>query len=238
MKDILDVHTHTIASGHAYNTMKEMALAAKAKGLELLGISDHAPSMPGTCHEFYFGNFKTIDRNYYGVELLLGSELNIIDYNGTVDLSAYRLQQLDYAIASLHDQCIKPKSIEENTAALVGAIRNPYVSIIGHPDDGSYPVDYEKVVLAAKEHHVLLELNNSSLRPNTHRLNTWENDTTMLNFCKQHGVSIVLNSDAHFESQVGDHPYSQDLVTKLNFPEELIVNTSVAKLKSFLKKMK
>ena len=52
MRDILDVHTHTIASGHAYNTIYEMARAAAEKGLELLGITEHAPTMPGTCQLF------------------------------------------------------------------------------------------------------------------------------------------------------------------------------------------
>jgi len=47
MNDVMDMHTHTIASVHAYSSLREMATAAKEKGLELLGITDHAPSMPG-----------------------------------------------------------------------------------------------------------------------------------------------------------------------------------------------
>ena len=47
MTDIIDIHTHTLASVHAYSTIREMAAAAKAKGLALLGISDHAPALPG-----------------------------------------------------------------------------------------------------------------------------------------------------------------------------------------------
>ena len=236
MKDVLDTHTHTVASGHAYNTLKEMALSAADKGLELLGITEHAPSMPGTCHEFYFGNFRAVDRHAYGVELLLGSELNIIDYSGTIDLSEEKLGKLDYAIASMHDMCINSGTIAENTSAIIGAIKNPYVNIIGHPDDGYYALDYEAIVLAAKEHHVLLELNNSSLRPDSHRINAWENDTKMLNFCKQYAVCIVMNSDAHVETEVGNHQYSQELLAKLQFPEELVANTSVEKFKSFLRK--
>ena len=54
MKYVLDVHTHTIASGHAYNTMREMAKAASEKGQDLLGITEHAKAMPRTCHEYYF----------------------------------------------------------------------------------------------------------------------------------------------------------------------------------------
>ena len=60
MKYVLDVHTHTIASGHAYNTIKEMAQSASEKGLELLGITEHAMKMPGTCHSFYFANLKML----------------------------------------------------------------------------------------------------------------------------------------------------------------------------------
>lgn len=237
MLDILDIHTHTLASGHAYSTIKEMATAAKAQGLELLGISEHTQAMPGACHPMYFCNFKAIDRSLFPVEMLFGAEVNIMDYNGKLDLEELYLQRIDYAIASLHDLCIKPGSVSENTNAIIGAMQNPYVSVIGHPDDGLYPVDYEAIAKAAREHHVLLEINNSSLVPNTHRLNTHENDRQMLNFCKKYGASVIMNSDAHFESAVGKHPYSAALLQEVSFPEELVVNTSVEKLKSFLKKM-
>lgn len=237
MLDILDIHTHTLVSGHAYNTIKEMAYAAKAHGLELLGISEHAPAMPGSCHPMYFCNFKAIDRSIFPVEMLFGAEVNIMDYNGRLDLEETYLQRIDYAIASLHDVCIVPGSIAENTNALIGAMQNPYISVIGHPDDGYYPVDYEAVVRAAKKYHVLLEINNSSLLPNTHRLNTQENDRKMLQLCKKHGVCIIMNSDAHFETAVGKHPYALKVLQDVDFPEELVVNTSVKKLKAFLKKM-
>ena len=61
MRDVLDSHTHTIASGHAYSTMHEMAAAAAEKGLELLAITDHAMAMPGTCHEYHFMNLRILD---------------------------------------------------------------------------------------------------------------------------------------------------------------------------------
>ena len=48
MLDVLDIHTHTTASGHAYNTIYEMAQSASRKGLALLGISDHGPAMEGS----------------------------------------------------------------------------------------------------------------------------------------------------------------------------------------------
>ena len=78
MNFVLDTHTHTLASGHAYSTIREMAYTAGEKGLKLLGITEHAPKMPGSCHEFYFRNLRAADRLMYGVELLFGAELNIL----------------------------------------------------------------------------------------------------------------------------------------------------------------
>ena len=60
MKDLLDVHIHTIASIHAYSTIRESIAAAKERGLVLVGISDHGPALPGSIHEMYFRNFKVI----------------------------------------------------------------------------------------------------------------------------------------------------------------------------------
>ena len=58
-----------------------------------------------------------------------------------------------------------PSNMEDNTRAYLNAIKNPCIDIIGHPDDGRYPVDYEKVVHAAGKYHTLLEINNASLNP-------------------------------------------------------------------------
>ena len=105
MKNVLDVHTHTLASGHAYNTIMEMAKAASEKGMELLGITEHAPAMPGTCHEFYFLNLKVLKRSLYGITVLFGAEANIMDYNGKLDLREGILKKMDLVIASLHIPC-------------------------------------------------------------------------------------------------------------------------------------
>ena len=43
----LDLHTHTVASGHGYSTIQEMAAAAKEKGIRILGITEHGPSIEG-----------------------------------------------------------------------------------------------------------------------------------------------------------------------------------------------
>lgn len=229
MKDIMDVHTHTTASGHAYSTWIENIDAAKAAGLELIGISDHAPHMPGSCPNFYFVNFKVIPRDAYGIKLLLGVELNILDYSGSTDLPAQFLKGTDYAIASLHSPCIDSGSVEENTAAVIGAMRNPHVVIIGHPDNPQYPVDFDKIARAAKENRVLLEINNSSYIPNAPRAGSRDTVKLLLKACKKYNAEIIMGSDAHINLDVGNHKFSQEVILENNFPLELVINSSVEK---------
>ena len=105
MKIELDVHTHTIASGHAFSTLQEMAQAAADKGLKVLGITEHSPGVPGTCHPIYFRNLHVVPRRMYGVELLLGAEINILDGKGNLDLDEDYMKMLDIRIAGIHSLC-------------------------------------------------------------------------------------------------------------------------------------
>lgn len=235
MTDLLDLHTHSIASGHAYNTLYEMAASAAKKGLTLYGCSEHAPAMPGTCHLFYFTNFKVVPRVLFHTPILLGAELNIVDFKGNVDLDENVLTRLDYAIASLHTPCIdNGGTAADYTNAYLGAIKNPHVHIIGHPDDSRLPADWDTLAAAAAEHHKLLEVNNTSLSPVSVRKGARENYEILLERCMHYKTSIIMNSDAHCEADVGNHRYAQALLEEMHFPEELIVNTSLEKAGAFL----
>lgn len=235
MKIILDTHAHTLVSGHAYNTIREMARMAKEKGLEGLALTEHAPTMPGTCHSFYFQNLSVIPREMEGVRLFMGTELNILDETGAVDLAESTLEQLDIAIASIHSPCFKTEvTMEHVMSAYFKAMENPLIHIIGHPDDGRFPVDYEALVLKAKETGTLLEVNNSSLRPEGFRVNTYENDKTMLQYCKKYSVPVSLGSDAHVDVDVAELSIALELLKECEFPEELVINTSMDKLEKIL----
>ncbi|MDO4554002.1 MAG: phosphatase [Lachnospiraceae bacterium] len=235
MNYVLDTHTHTIASGHAYSTISEMAKSASEKGLKLLGITEHAPLMPGSCQQIYFSNLKVVPREMFGIQLMFGAELNILDKKGHIDLNNFILDKLDVRIASLHTYCIESGSVADNTSALTGAIKNPRIDIIGHPDDGTYPVDYEELVSTAKEYKTLLEVNNNSLDPTGSRKNGRENITKMLSWCKKLKVPVIMNSDAHVFTDVGRHDFSETVIKELDFPEELIVNRSVEAFLAALK---
>lgn len=238
MKLFADLHTHTIASGHAYNTILEMIQGAAKKQLPVLGISDHAPSMRGTMDEIYFWCFQTIPREVEGVRVLFGCELNIMDYKGTIDLSTKALGRLDYTIASLHDLCLPFGTKEENTAAVLGAMENPYVKIIGHPDDGRYPLDLEAVAKAAKKHHILLEVNNSSLTPGNSRENVRENYLTLLEHCKHYEVPVIVSSDAHFVTNIANHDRAISVIKESGFPEDLVANANLELLAKYIPAVK
>ena len=231
---VLDLHTHTLVSGHAYCSLREMAKAAADKGLEVLGITEHAPAMPGTCHKYYFENLKIVPREMYGIQLLLGSEVNILDAQGTVDLAQRTLERMDVVIASLHMPCMKPGSKLENTESYLNVMKNPYVNIIGHPDDGIYPLEYEPIVEAAKETNTLLEVNNNSLNPAGSRKHTRENLIAMLELCKEYKQPVIMNSDSHVFCDVARRDFSEKLIKEIDFPEELIVNRSVDVFKEYI----
>ena len=118
MKIIADTHAHTLASGHAYSTIREMAAAARKRGLKALALTEHAPEMPGTCGLFYFQNLDVVPREADGVRLLMGAEVNIMDPDGTVDLPEKTCRSLDIVVASIHPPCYgRDHTLEENTSA-------------------------------------------------------------------------------------------------------------------------
>ena len=215
MKIELDVHTHTIASGHAFSTLQEMAQAAADKGLKVLGITEHSPGVPGTCHPIYFRNLHVVPRRMYGVELLLGAEIDI-------------------RIAGIHSLCYEYGTIEENTHGMVQVISNPFIHIISHPGDGTAALHFEPMVLAAKEHHTLLEINNSSLKPTRNKPDARENNLTILRLCKKYEVPVILGSDAHISFDIARYDNLYELLQLTGFPEELIMNRDVKSFKEYL----
>lgn len=236
MKILADTHTHSVASGHAYSTIDENVRWAAVRGLRLLALTDHAPAMKNTTCHAYFANLHVVPEELCGVRLLRGVELNILDYDGNVDLDDKVLSMLDMAIASLHMPCLAPGSRKENTRAYRMVMENPYVDVLGHPGDPHYDVDYEEVFRAAGETGTLLEINNTSLVPGGFRDGSAENIEKLLRMCMQEGRAVILGSDAHFYTGIGDFSYVEALLEKIGFPEELVLNTHPEEILKHLKR--
>ena len=200
MKTLLDVHTHTIASGHAYSSLQEMTLAAKEKGLEILGITEHGPHIPGTCDPIYFRNLHCVPRQ--------------------LDEDYWRM--LDIRIAGIHSLCWQGGTKEENTQGVINAMRNPFVQIISHPGDGTAELDFEALMKVSKETHTLLEINNHSMAPIRHKTVAAPNNLELLELAKKYDTPVIFGSDAHFSTMIADYSNIMPLVEKAEFPEKFM----------------
>jgi len=233
MKIIADLHTHTVASGHAYSTHMENIGVARKKRLQVLGTSEHAPAMDDAPKEIYFENLRVVNKEWGVLKVLHGVELNILNGYGDVDLKDESLNELDYAIASLHPPIFPTGRRSLCTEAAISVMSNPHVYIIGHPDDDHMPLDYEALTLAAKHNHVALEVNNSSLSPGSFRAGAANNYCRMLKLAKDQEVPVIVSSDSHICYDVGNFTRALALLDELEFPEELVVNSSSKRFADF-----
>lgn len=232
-KILVDTHTHTIASGHAYSTLIENCQEASRKGLKLIALTDHGPAMPGGPHIFYFGNLKAVPTEINGVEVLRGVEANIIDYDGRLDLDEDRLKRLDIVVASLHDVCITPGSKKDNTRAIIGAIKSGLVDIIAHPGNPAFEIDKKEVLKAAKDYDVLIEINNSSL--GLSRPGSYQNCSEIASMAVERGNLLTLGSDAHISYNIGEFKEALEMLESCGVTDENIISTDPDRLKRFLK---
>lgn len=233
MKLIADLHTHTISSGHAYSTVKEILEEAHAKKLSIVAITDHGPAMPGGPHLYHFGNIGAIPIKWKDVEVLRGVEANIIDYEGNIDIPRDYLKYLDIILAGFHVLCYPGGTVEENTQALINSMKNNMVDIIVHPGNPEYQIDPERLVRASKEYGVALEINNSSLT--TARKGSYEHCEYIAKLVAKHGTLISIGSDSHWAETVGYFPKALEMISRAGIREEQILNTSVARIKDYLK---
>lgn len=238
IKALVDVHTHTIASGHAYSTLHEMVTAARQKGLKVYGITEHGPAFPGTCSTMYFRNFGIIPRQWDDMRLLMGAEMNIMDTEGHIDDQGMPMYALDFVIAGIHRQCWTPGTADENTEGMIAVIKNPLINIISHPGDGTADLHFEPIVLAAKECGTLLEINNSSLNPVRHKVQAKPNNLEILRLCKKYEVPVILGSDAHIIFDIANYCNLPALLQETEFPDSLILNDKPEQFLQIIEKKK
>lgn len=229
---VADLHIHSIASGHAYSTVLEIARAAESRGLNLIAITDHGPTMPGGPNLYHFGNLHVLPPEISGVKVLAGVEANIIDNRGNLDMPDNYLRKMDIVLAGLHSVCSPVGTIEQNTRAMLRAMENPFVDIIVHPGNPEYPVDHEAIVEASCRLGVAIEINNSSL--GTSRRGSTPNCITIARLAAERGCPLVIGSDSHFAYHVGRFDDAIELCYEAGVREEQLINTSVEKVNDYL----
>jgi putative hydrolase len=229
----VDSHTHTVASGHAYSTLAENVEAAAARGIKLVAITDHGPSMPGAPHFWFFKNMRVIPRIMQGVGILRGVEANIVNFKGELDIDDDLQQQLDIVLASLHEPIIAPSRRTAHTDAVVKAMASGKIDVFAHGGNPSFPIDVDEVAKAAAFFKVLVEINNSSFT--TSRPGSEKNCAALAEAVARHDGFLTFGSDAHIAGKVGVFAECLAFVEAIGFPKERILSCNSRSFLEFLK---
>lgn len=231
MRTIADLHMHTNVSQHAYSTLDEMARAAKEAGLSAFGVTNHGPEMMDGATAHHFLCMKGLPKMIHGMRFYSGAEVNIKSYDGRLDLPPQILDSLDFVIASYHIEAIQPSDSQDHTAGWLHVIRNPSIDCLGHMGNPVYLCDFEAVVKACRQHRKLIEINANSfvVRPGSDK-----NCQEIALLCKKYQVPVILSSDAHSCYHVGNHDAAIRMLEAIDFPEELVANSSLARLDACL----
>lgn len=231
MKIIADLHTHTNVSQHAYSTLDEIARAAKAAGFLAFGITNHGPEMADGALAHHFLCMKGLPKEIMGMKFYAGAEVNIKSFDGRLDLPDQILDALDLIIASYHIEAIPPSTVQDHTNGWLHVIHNPFVDCLGHMGNPVYQCDLKTVVKECSIYHKLIEINANSfvVRPGSDK-----NCREIALLCMQYQVPVLISSDAHSCYSVGNHTFAIQMLESIDFPEELIVNSSYERLKKYL----
>ena len=228
MKIVADLHTHTISSGHAADTMRTMCEFAVRRGLKGIGITDHGPGLPGGAGVFYFMALNRVAKGIkLPIRIITGVEDDIINRKGELTLPVDVLNELEIVMTGCHPQSwIAEQNLRVRTDAVVNALGRGRVKVFTHPVGTYYEVELGPVAAAAKAHGAALELNAS-------KLSRRELLTNFLERCAAEEVLIVVNSDAHMADEVGAFDGAGNLLAEVGFPERLVVNRSTESIASF-----
>lgn len=205
MFPLVDLHVHSIASGHAFNTIDEIVNYAILHEYKIIGISDHGPDMEGAPHAGYFEMLYRLPHNCDKTIIMYGCEANILDVDGKIDLSNHLIATLDYVIAGLHKRTsYTGRSIEENTLAIEALIESQKADIVSHPISMSFMIDSEKIINCAAKNNVILECNVSVVREAIlqNRLDVLDAMVDLYDKAIKNNVNIILGSDAHHVSEM------------------------------------
>jgi len=198
-----DLHCHSDWDG-GNNTIKEMAETAQKIGYKYIGISDHTKFLRiehGLNEKQLAQQRKEIDKINNKLSskfrILQGAETNILN-DGSIDIKDEALKKLDYVIAGIHSSFKMEK--EKMTERIIRAMKNPHINIISHPTGriikrrDEYQIDFEKILRAAKELGVILEINSYPERLDL--------KDVYIRRAREVGVKMAINTDSHHRDQM------------------------------------
>lgn len=232
-----DVHCHSTYSD-GYNSMEEMALAAKKSGYSHLVVTDHSQSLrvanglPIERLMKQIDEVKKLNKRLSNFTLFSGSEVDV-DRDGNLDYPDEILAKLDFVIAAVHSGFKGTK--EQMTRRAVRALSNKYVHSLAHPtgrligEREPYQVDFTAVLKTARENNKFLEINTYPKRLDL--------DSREARHAKEAGVMIALGSDSHRAEQLPNIKLGVAVGRRGWLEKKDVLNTlSVAQFKKRIKR--
>ncbi len=228
-------HVHTNWSDGA-ESLEDMVAAARKLGLRYLGLSDHSKAAfyaNGLDEKRLKEQGRAVDQVNAGLRdffVFKGSEVDILA-DGKLDFSDPVLKSLDFSVGSVHSRLNMEK--EEATKRLTAALRNPYMTFLGHMTGrlllgrNGYEVDVDEIIKTAVRYKKVIEIN-----ANPHRLDM---DWRYIKRAKDAGVKFVISPDAHSKDGLSDFKYGVSIARKGWLTKDDLVNTmEVQQVKKFL----
>jgi DNA polymerase (family 10) len=236
-KDIKGIfHIHTIYSD-GKSSIEQVCEQLIKSGFTYAGISDHsktasyAGGMKDEDVKKYFKEIDSLNRKYSGFRIFKGIESDIL-LDGSLDYSDEILSGFDFIIAAVHSSF--NLSEEQMTERIIKAIKNRFTTMIAHPTGrlllarDAYKVDITRVINAAADNNVDIELNASPFRLDL--------DWRMCKYAKEKGVKIFINPDAHSLKDINDYRFGVNIARKGWLEKEDVPNTySAAEIEKYLK---
>jgi DNA polymerase (family 10) len=217
-------HCHSTYSDGS-NSIEQMAKAARDLGWEYLGIADHSKSaayaggLPEAKVKEQSREIDELNKKLKDFRIFKGSEVDILS-DGTLDYSDKVLASFDYVVVSVHSKFKMTEA--EMTKRITKAMKNKYVTMLGHPTGRlllsreAYPVDMIKVIDAAAEYGKIIEINSHPLRLDL--------DWRLCKYAKEKGVVIALNPDAHNTDGLKDVLYGVGIAKKGWLEKKNVIN--------------
>lgn len=234
IKGIFHIHT-TYSDGKS--SIEQVCEQLIKSGFMYAGISDHsktasyAGGMKNEDVEQYFKEIDKLNLKFSGFKIFKGIESDIL-LDGSLDYSDKILSGFDFIIAAIHSSF--NLSEEQMTERIIKAIENRFTTMIAHPTGrlllarDAYKVDIIRVINAAAENNVDIELNASPFRLDL--------DWRMCKYAKEKGVKIFINPDAHSLKDLYDYRFGVNIARKGWLEKEDVPNTYTAeKIDKYLK---
>lgn len=219
-----ELHAHSTSSDGA-NSIEQMAIAARNRGYEYIGITDHSQSLKiarGVSVEDLWKQIRFIDKlneRIDGIRILKSAEVDILP-DGLLDYPNELLKELDYTVCSIHSRFGLGKIAQ--TERILRAMDNRYFTILGHPTGrlllkrSGYEVDIERIIAHAKQNRCFFEINSSPDRLDLSAENA--------RFAAMTGVKIAISTDAHSTREFHLIRYGVDQARRAGLDKSSVLN--------------